>query len=228
MRDAEAKKYIEVMIGSSRSEEDVRIHLERQLTDVRAQIDAADRFDPTLQEKYEFLKAQEHALLAAPATKMVDRIPVEKPSVISKPPVPKPTPVPSLFDRVRSGWNAFKNWLALEPDLEPVTSGTTLYEQTWTDPRKAQREVDRGREIAAVQENAMKALTAKLAVAQERLAAVNAILTKRRLVPLPSAARTKYTLEAHELTARINETEKLLRIADAKRSHRYSSEKEAA
>ncbi|OGL98934.1 hypothetical protein A2501_02275 [Candidatus Uhrbacteria bacterium RIFOXYC12_FULL_57_11] len=220
-RDEDARKFAETTVRATGDVVEARARVERGLGNLRDQMDSLTEFDPKLQEEYEFLKAQQEALALMPDREMATKKSPGVPEISIKSSRKRPESLPGLFDRMRSGWTSLKIRLFGPPELQPaIPSGTTAYEATWTEERKAQRSIDRAREVASVQERAIETIQTKLDQENARLHTVTQILMRRRKQTMPANARAKYVVEVQTIKARIRDSERLLRIAEADRDRK--------
>jgi hypothetical protein len=220
----DAYRYVDTAVKAAGGTDAVREQIRLRLEETDRRIDALAQFDPKLQEEREFLEAQRTAVekLAAVNAASREKRAIRQPEVSNPVAVSAAEAPKSFFGRIQSRWNSLKQRLfGFETQTQihkpgaPSAAKSSRYEQTWTPARLAQRDINRTREMELIQANALFALEQKLIQDHRRLEDVTTILTRNRRTPMPARTRAKYVSEVQAIEARIQETERLQRIAEA-------------
>lgn len=239
-REMDAVKIVETALRSRKGDvQAVEASINRQLQEVTQKLDEVDREDPRLNELNELkesLRAQKTALEAIPEVAVtpvqetggaIQNVDIsEKRKVV----VEKPSATPGFMDRMRGGWNKFKDWFIPTPS-ETLTKEEkqrpTEYEKTWTPDRLAERAEDLLALNESIQEKLIERFDRVLNQLTDRRAVVLATMNRRGKKPLPDHLMSRYQTELADLQKRIQETSLDLRAARASQEYKSRQQKAA-
>ncbi len=237
-RETDAQKIVETALRLHKGDVGVvQTSIDHQLEDIAKKIDLLDREDPQLRDLKESLHAQKRALEKIPDVSVVlaDEVVESKIKHVDIPQTkrsesqPIVTPAPNVMDRVRGGWNRFKDWFIPVPPVglsDEQKKQKVAYDETQHLDQIAQRTDNRVQSMESIQQQTIERNEKILDQLTDRRQIVLATMNRRDKKLLPDHLMKRYQSELASLQTRIQETSIDLRAARA--SQRYKSQQKKA